>query len=372
MLHPFIDFKPAQLSVSKKDTYVYYYVINPFTNLMERKRIRLNYIKSRSERLKYGRTLCFQINEKLYEGWNPFLEEKKACAKSLSAGIADFLEAKSKSVRPDTMRCYSSFCKHLSNWLYRFGMSDKFIALFTKDVARRYMNDIANDEKMSNTTYNNYLSFMVSLFSYFLECDYIGENPFAGMKSKREEAKLRTIIPKEDRDKIKRYFIEQNNPGFNVVMMLCFRLLIRPKEILMLRISDIDFGNKLLTVDAHVAKNHHARTLAIPDDIMSFFDDLRCLDPKLFIFSDNYIPGKNMKTTRDIGRTWSIMRSDLNLPKSYQFYSLKDTGITELLESGMPPKFVKELADHHSLEMTERYTHKSDARKILEFNNIEF
>ena len=70
--------------------------------------------------------------------------------------------------------------------------------------------------------------------------------------------------------------------------------------------------------------------------------------------------------------TWQKMRENLSLPDSYHFYSLKDTGITEMLESGMPSKFVKDLAGHHSLSMTERYLHVSDARRILKANTVRF
>ena len=64
------------------------------------------------------------------------------------------------------------------------------------------------------------------------------------------------------------------------------------------------------------------------------------------------------------------MRRALSLRPEWQFYSLKDTGITEMLEAGVPPKLVKELADHSSLEMTEKYLHKSSAKKILEWDTI--
>jgi site-specific recombinase XerD len=43
-----------------------------------------------------------------------------------------------------------------------------------------------------------------------------------------------------------------------------------------------------------------------------------------------------------------------------------------MLEAGVPAKLVKELADHSSLEMTEKYTHKSNAKKILEYNTLKF
>lgn len=62
--------------------------------------------------------------------------------------------------------------------------------------------------------------------------------------------------------------------------------------------------------------------------------------------------------------TWEAMREALSLPDAYQFYSLKDKGITEMLEAGVPAKMVQELADHHSLEMTQKYVGKSKAEDI--------
>lgn len=84
------------------------------------------------------------------------------------------------------------------------------------------------------------------------------------------------------------------------------------------------------------------------------------------------MPGSELKTSKDTSKTWAQMRTHLNLPMKYQFYSLKDTGITELLEKGVPSKYVKELADHSSLEVTERYMHKTEAKIILKHNTLEF
>ena len=46
----------------------------------------------------------------------------------------------------------------------------------------------------------------------------------------------------------------------------------------------------------------------------------------------------------------------LKLPTQYKFYSLKDTGITEMLRSGCDTLSVKEQARHSSLLMTDIYT----------------
>ena len=44
----FIDYRPAEV-VSKKETYVEYYVLNPYTGALVRKRIRCNRVHSKSE-----------------------------------------------------------------------------------------------------------------------------------------------------------------------------------------------------------------------------------------------------------------------------------------------------------------------------------
>lgn len=46
----------------------------------------------------------------------------------------------------------------------------------------------------------------------------------------------------------------------------------------------------------------------------------------------------------------------LKFPKEYKFYSLKDSGITDMLRSGLDPLSVKEQARHSSLQITDAYT----------------
>lgn len=368
---PLIDFTPAQLTIGKKDSYVSFYVKNPFTESLERKRIRINFIKDRQERIKYGRLLCLEITKKLYSGWNPFLSELKSKCPMIIDAVNQFVSNKSKSLRPDSMRVYNSNSKVFIQWITSIGWKDKYVAVFSSDMASKFMRYL-EERNFTNKTYNNYLRFMNTLFLYFVKKEWMSENPFSRIEHKRNEEKKRTIIPPEDRKRIVEYFRSSNTPEFEFVMMLCFRCFIRPKEMMMLKIENIDYDNCLLTIPSYVAKNHHERTVGVPVEIMSYFNELRIHDRSLFIFSTGYKPGKTMMNTRDVGRTWSIMRRKLNLPDSYQFYSLKDTGITEMLEAGIPAKYVKDLADHHSLEMTDRYTHKSDALRILDLNRIEF
>jgi len=365
-----VNFKPAQY-YKGKECYVAYHVVNPFTKQWVRKKIKVNHIHKPSERQRYASMLVYTINEKLYDGWNPFLDDigGSGCP-SLRVAVEEFVSLKAKSLRPDSMRCYRSWADSFLTWLDEHGLSDDYVALFSRENAVRYMRYLEL-RGMVSKTYNNYLTFMSTLFLYFVKREYIRDNPFDRIDRKRVESKVRNIIPSDVRHLIFDYF-NDHCPTYIYLMILCYRYLIRPKEALMIRVGFIDFAEGLVTLPPDITKNHRWRTVALGDDVMSYFRTLSVFDSDFYVFSSRYLPGTRLLTTRETGKTWAVMRNDLNLPSNFQFYSLKDTGITEMLESGMPSKMVKDLADHSSLEITERYLHKTNAKKILEQNKLSF
>lgn len=364
------NFKPAQY-YEGKESYVGFYVTDPATGKLARRKVKLNHIKNARERKRYGQHLAFDISTKLYEGWNPFIEEYNEKSKKISEAIQIFLSDKTKSIRPDSFRVYKSFCKIFLEWCNAIGLADKYCCEFEHFHAIRFLNHVES-KNVSNTVYNNNCGFLFTLFSYFIERGWCTNNPFDGIKRKRKEEKIRTVIPHDARKKIIEYFEKRNLHGFVVVMNLCFQYLIRPKEILMLKLSDIDTIYNIITVRSDVAKNHKKREISISEEISAYFRKFSDMPRNMYAFSKDYTPGKKMLCSRDSGRTWAEMRQELELPKEYQFYSLKDTGITEMLENGAPAKYVKELADHYSLEMTEKYTHRSTAKKIMNETKINF
>ena len=242
--------------------------------------------------------------------------------------------------------------------------------MFNENYARKYMESLTSDSDMGARTYNSYLRFQRTLFFWFMEHHYAEENPFQNIKSKRVDEKQRQSLTPEIKEQIKHYVEEHGMKEWNVVMQLCYRCFIRPKEIMMLKIKNVDTKEWLLTVPADVAKNHHERVVAIPAPLRDFFAGLSDKSPNWYIFSTGYKPGTVLKDTRDVGKTWSAMRDEIGFDKCYSFYSLKDTGITEMLDAGVPAKLVKELADHHSLEMTEKYTHRSSAKAVLKYEDL--
>jgi integrase/recombinase XerD len=75
----------------------------------------------------------------------------------------------------------------------------------------------------------------------------------------------------------------------------------------------------------------------------------------VYIFSLDFKPGKVLIDSRIIGREWSNIRDELKFSKTYQFYSLKDTGIVRMILDGVPLIDIRNQAGHSSLEQTNQY-----------------
>ena len=75
-----------------------------------------------------------------------------------------------------------------------------------------------------------------------------------------------------------------------------------------------------------------------------------------FLFSEGFRPG-DKQVSEKIFRDWWLrhIRKNLGFPDSYKFYSLKDTGITNMLRQE-DVLSVRDQARHSSILMTDIYT----------------
>lgn len=352
-----IDFIPAVYRENKHKCYVEYYALHPSQNILKRKQIRVDRIKGKKEKKRFAKRLAQRINLKLEEGWNPFIEQESPRAlHRFSDAIEEFLLDK-RSLRKDTLRGYNSNIKLLKNWLTdNFEQDDPMILNFDYLHAAKFM-EAQFRRNISNLRYNNILVFQRLLFNWMKEHYYTKVNPFEMIKKKKATNKQRIMdIEPEMRKKIRNYLRTKNN-WFWCVCMFAFHSLIRPKEISFIRIKDIDLANQTVKIPGNIAKNGNDRYCTIPDVMI---EDIKLLMRNAkrknhYLFSKHFLPGPDHWDSREIARYWSQLRKAINLPMEVQFYSLRDAGIIQKLRDGLDPATVMELADHSSLEVTNKY-----------------
>ena len=372
---PHIDYIPPKLTQGKI-WYISFSCKHPATGKMKRVRIKFNRGDSLSERKKEARAVIASLDLKLKLGWNPFIEEAMPKGFALMSDVLDkFIDIKSKESEANSMRSYNSFIKTFKGWLKKKGyVNNYYTSSFTQTDAIDFLDDM--ESKLSATTYNNYLRFYRSLFNWMAERQYIAENPFNKLrrKPKRLTAKTRRTFTQEEMDKLIGYLEKENIP-YLVMVMLCYCCFIRPKEIALLKCEDISLGKQLVHIRGEIAKNDNESYRTIPDSMMKYVRELDLSNPDYFLFSHrrgyDFSPGPKPIWSRKISNYWEeYVRPGCGFPMELQFYSLKDTGITNMVSSGVPLTSVQQQADHSSVAMTSIYVGKNRKKAEEDLKNV--
>lgn len=351
-----LKFKPANLSKGK-EWMVVYYVVNPATELLHRKKIKLNHIKDLSERKKFAQLLIKEINAKLYSGWNPFLEENAARGfTKIEKAIDLFFRSKEKELRDDSIRSYKSYLEIFKKWLKEVGKENAYCVDFKKIDALDFLDFVYFERKLSSRTFNNYRLFFSTLWNWLQSHQYVSSNVFETIKKKQTTGKERIIIDHETRDLVKSY-LEKNDYNFLIVAMLVFHTLIRPKEICNLKPNDFKLKRQLIHIRAEVSKNKSERFVTIPNELMKYLVswDFNQAKNDEYIFGTNLVPGRTPVDARRFTKKWDKLRLELCLDEKMKLYSLRDSGIIQLLQDGVSPEEVMKQADHSSLDITTIY-----------------
>lgn len=314
---------------------------------------------------------------KLQLGWNPFTEKSstKAYTKMFDA-LDHFLDVKMKETEENTMRSYRSNVKIFKNWLVGSGFTESsYVCSFTESDAIDFMDDA--DGHISPRTYNNRILFFRVLFNWLVERKYIPANPFLSVKRKpkRLTGKVRRMFTNQEFARLLSW-LEAHNVQYLVATLLCYCCFIRPKELAMLRCDDIDVAAQTVRIRKEVAKNHSDSSRTIPDVMMKYVRSLDLSHPCWYLFADHkgydFSPGAEQVCSRKLAKYWSdCIRPALGFPMDLQFYSLKDTGITNMVNSGVPLTSVQQQADHSSLAITSIYVGKTlKASEVLKTVDI--
>lgn len=356
---------PAILKEYASGWIIEYSAEHPVTKELTRKQIRLQRIVKRYPRIKDARLHCNRIvanlNTQLAGGWNPFFEAEDArMYELLSDVIEKFLTEKKKELRKSTLRSYVSFAKILGEWVDK-QTPGLICSLFTQLYAVRYTDHIYNQRNVNMTTYNNHVKMGRAMFNWLKEKCYTKQNPFELVKLKPKSKKTRVIIPPEIRKTIIAD-LETNSPLLLLICKLVYVSLIRPNEVALLRVCDIDLINRNIKVVNSVAKNKKTRFAAMNEELINEFKEMNLnqYPSNYFLFGYDLVPTEKGVGECYYSKRWAKLRKRIDLPMEMQMYSLRDTGINEMLKAGIDDLSVMQHADHSSLAMTTLYGNHFD------------
>lgn len=362
-----LRYLPAVLKHNSHGWQVEYAVLNPETDQMEHKRMRLNVMRKRMRTLaefkRAANEIIATINSRLAGGWTPFRETENTRYYTPLAVVLDaYIKDRARELRGETtMRSYRSFAKQFNEWLERTVPGCKCIN-FNRTLAVRFMDDYYTH--VSERTYNNMLKMARAFYTWAIEKCYAKENPFINIRSKKAGEKTRDIIPAEYRTRIKDYF-EDIQPEMVIVCQLVYTSLIRPIEIVRIKVSMLHLQDKYIEMPQDITKNGHRRVAPLSENTCRrLAQHIAHAGPDDYLFGREWLPSEEPIFDKLFRRRWDKMRKAINLPKEMQLYSLRDTGIFDKIKSGIDPLTVMQAADHHDLAMTTRYANHFDPNMV--------
>jgi integrase len=359
-----LQYTPPKLYIGK-EWYVGFYAYDPAVDKLRRKKIKINFIEKISDRRKYANGLILRLNDKLMNGWNPWIEAENSKSFHTIKDVFDhyrrFIEKMylDNLYREDTYVSYISYLRNLENYINGIQRPLNYIYQFDRAIVLSFLEYIYIERKNTPQTRDNYLTFLRVLSTWLVQNQYLKTKPTEGvvMFGKRSKRKQRTII--SDADIVRLHdFLMTKNKHYLLACYMIYYCFIRPKELSKIKLEHLSIAKQTLYIPDENSKNRKDGTVTLPKKVVELMIELDIFSHpnEYYLFSDNFEPGKEPKSEKTFRDFWlRVVRKELKFPANYKFYSLKDTGITSMLKQ-FPSIMVRDQARHSTITMTDTYT----------------
>ncbi len=346
--------------------YIEFRAYDPERGKMRRKTMKINRVKGVTNRRTYARRVIKRLTEQLNNGWNPWIANDTGdlivfdeVVKRYESHIEKMLA--SGYYRKETYDGYKSYVKIMREYISK-KRPTYYVYQFDRSFCVDFLDYVFIERDNGAQTRNNYLNFLRVFSGFLVEKGYLKSKPTDGISpiSKRLYKKERECIPLDVVGRIADYCREKE-PDFLFACYLLYYCFIRPVEMTRLKVRHFNLKACTLTIPGELSKNKTTQTITLPRKVIQYGIDIGVFSAPMddYIFSYRLKPGSVEIDPKHFRDHWDNVRQALKLKKEWKFYSLKDTGITEMCDRNVAPRHVKDQARHSSLAITDIYLQKS-------------
>lgn len=340
--------------------YVDFTAYDPASDRMRRKKYMLGRYRTVREREDMAAVLIHNIYHRLLAGWNPFVDSVKTRHMTEFTKVIrryyDYVKAATaKGVfKQKTAIDYVSRMKQLELYLAECGRA-RYIYQFDRSFCVDFLDYLMLDKDVSARTRNNYRTWLSAFAAWLQDRQYSDANPVEDIRPLREDEKFRDPLTAEDLVRLSKYTAD-NCPMFHLACLMEYYTFIRPDELRHIRIGDISVERQCVRVSAKVSKNRKEMDVALNGKVLKAMAALKVFDhpSQDYLFGEKMKPGPAQVYVNQFRLEWNKVRRALSFPDSYQFYSLKDSGIRDLANAeGIV--IARDQARHADITTTNKY-----------------
>jgi len=206
-------------------------------------------------------------------------------------------------------------------------------------------------EKLTDKAASSIIMFLAALkYAY---SNLLAKDITAGIKRPKKEKKIPSVLSREE---VKRLISFLDNKKSKLMISLLYACGFRVSELLNLKISNLDFNEKIGQI--RQGKGKKDRVFNIPEFLLNDLQEQvenQKSRKQDYLFSGS----KGRLTDRNIQKIVRLAAKKAGIEKQVHPHTLRHSFATHLLEQGTDIRMIQELLGHSSLSTTELYTHIS-------------
>jgi excisionase family DNA binding protein len=218
------------------------------------------------------------------------------------------------------------------------------------------------EEGRTKSKVNRDLALLRKIFNVAIDWGHVDASPMGKVKFFSEKDNLKERILSEPEEK---RLLQACPPYLRIVVLTALYTGMRRGEVLGLRWGQVDFKKSQIKVEK--TKSGRIRLIPMGERLRDELLKLRAENPSAeFVFL--YPPTK--RPIQDVKKAFRSATCKAGT-KGLRFHDLRHTYASRLVANGVDIITVRDLLGHHSVEVTQRYTHSNEAQKRLAVETLE-
>jgi len=217
-------------------------------------------------------------------------------------------------------------------------------------------------ERLRNTTVNKRFANVRLLYACLYRSSLIEDNPAGQLDDALPpEAVRRRALTEQEMTKFLDELDTTTKQGLRdrALFELIYAAGLRVAEVAALKVSDVDFGKRVMRVRGKGDKDRLVPISEVARDVLLLYLGDRALSPEAWIFPGDRNPESpsHVRSTSVSERFRILLRRFGMDDPTLSAHSVRHATATHLLDHGVSVRQVQELLGHATVETTARYTH---------------
>lgn len=357
--------KDDQKAKLQKNWYVWWSFRNPETQQLERQnniKLGINIHKTKASRLMVMQDIKLELLDLLKTGYSPYeLPSVEPEYIDIDYAFREALKVKKKEIKERTYEDYHTRLKTFNEYLKKNGYVK--IREIDKNIVSNFLN------RFSAKNSNNFRAAISSVFSVLSDLSYIDYNFIKELRAKKTESKKAYIPSKKEIERTIKLLKQQD---FILLMYIDFvsYMFWRPVEVVRIKIENINFDKRSITVDTKSKKN---KVKLIPSIILENIKEF-VNGKNGFLFELNAKKDKDKRSYLTDRFKKFILLNELDsrmTPYSFRHYNITLLYI-ELRKKLSKEDTIKELSliTGHTSKAILNYIHANDLELPKDYSNL--